>query len=147
MEIQYGARVVDSEGIELGTVDNIFRDKWSGEIVKFKVDTARNGSDLLISPDDLLEATPKKVKLKVSMSQPQPQMGVEYGAEVFDKDGKPMGKVDFIAHDVWTGKVNQFKVTNENKKTVFLVDPENVLETTPTKVKLKITMNNLESSI
>ena len=145
MEIEYGATVVDSKGNTLGTIDNILRDKWSGEITKFKVNTDRNGSDLLISPDDVLQATAKEVKLKVSMSEPQPQMGVEYGAEVFDKNGELLGIVDFIAHDSWTGEVNQFKVTSKNKKTVFLIAPESVLKATPTKVQLKIKPDNLES--
>ena len=146
MEIEYGATVVDSKGNTLGTIDNILRDKWSGEIIKFKVNTERNGSDLLISPHDVLQATAKEVKLKVSMSEPQPQMGVEYGAEVFDKNGELLGIVDFIAHDSWTGEVNQFKVTSKNKKTVFLIAPESVLKATPTKVQLKIKPDNLESS-
>jgi len=146
MEIEYGATVVDSKGNTLGTIDNILRDKWSGEITKFKVNTDRNGSDLLISPDDVLQATAKEVKLKVSMSEPQPQMGVEYGAEVFDKNGELLGIVDFIAHDSWTGEVSQFKVTSENRKTVFLIAPESVLKATSTKVQLKIKPDNLESS-
>ena len=146
MEIEYGATVVDSKGNTLGTIDNILRDKWSGEITKFKVNTERNGSDLLISPHDVLQATAKEVKLKVSMSEPQPQMGVEYGAEVFDKNGELLGIVDFIAHDSWNGEVSQFKVTSENRKTVFLIAPESVLKATPTKVQLKIKPDNLESS-
>ena len=93
MEIEYGARVVDKRGKILGAVDKIILDKWSGEITKFKVNTGKDKVELLISPEDVSKATPTEVKLKIAMDEPQPQMGVEYGAKVVDKNGNFIGKV------------------------------------------------------
>jgi sporulation protein YlmC with PRC-barrel domain len=146
MEIEYGAEVVDKNRKLVGVVDKVLLDKWSGEIAKFKVGTGRGGADLLISPDDVLEATPHEVKLKIAIDEPQPQMGVEYGAEVFDKNGKLLGKVDYIFSDAWTGESSGFKVRLVKSKTELLISTDDVVETTPAKVRLGVALEELESA-
>ncbi len=145
MEIEYGAKVIDKNGEVLGTVDKIVLDKWSGEITKFKVNTGKGETDLLISPGDVLEATPSKIKLNVAMDEPHPQMGVQYGAKVFDKNDALIGEVDYIVSDAWTGEVSGFKVSIKKSKTDLFISSENVLEATPTKVRLGVTLEELKS--
>lgn len=146
MEIEYGAKVVDKSGKVVGVVDKVLLDKWSGEITKFKVNTGKGEADLLISPDDVLEASPREVKLKIAMDEPHPQMGVEYGAEVVDKNGKSLGKVDYIVSDAWTGESNGFKVRLAKSKTDLLISTDDVVEATPTRVRLSVTLEELKSA-
>jgi sporulation protein YlmC with PRC-barrel domain len=147
LEIEYGAKVVDKSGKVLGVVDKVVLDKWSGEIAKFKVNTGKGETDLLISPEDVSEATPSKVKLKIAMDEPQPQMGVEYGAEVFDKNEELIGKVDYIVNDAWTGEPSDFKVSSEKAKIDLLISTKNIIEATPNRVKLGVTLEELESKL
>ena len=69
MEIEYGAQVMDRDGKVLGTVDHLVRNTWTGEISKFMVCRKAPDRDLLLSPQDVLEATEKKVKLNVSFNE------------------------------------------------------------------------------
>ena len=147
MEIEYGAKVIDKSGKVLGVVDKVVLDKWSGEIAKFKVNTGNGETDLLISPEDVSEATPSKVKLKIAMDEPQPQMGVQYGAKVFDKNGELIGTVDYITNDAWTGETSGFKVSSEKAKSDLLISTKNIIETTPNRVKLGVTLDELKSKL
>ena len=146
MEIEYGAKVVDKNGKAVGMVDKVLLDKWSGEITKFKVNTGKGEADLLISPDDVLEADPREVKLKIAIDEPHPQMGVEYGAEVVDKNGKLLGKVDYIVSDAWTGESSGFKVNLAGSKDDLIISTDDVLEVTPAKVRLGVTLEELKKS-
>ena len=65
-EIEYGARVVDKSGKILGAADKVILDKWSGEITRFKTSLGKVKNDLMVSPQDALEAAPTRVKLKIS---------------------------------------------------------------------------------
>ena len=49
---------------------------------------------------------------------------MEYGAEVFDRDGKRLGKIDYIIHDTWSGEVRKFKVRESGRDLFF--SPEDV---------------------
>jgi uncharacterized protein YrrD len=69
MEIEYGARVKDKNGKVLGTVNAVMRDAWTGEISKFEVSTELSEADLLISPEDVAEASPSEVKLKIAFDE------------------------------------------------------------------------------
>ncbi len=144
MDIEYGARVVDKSGKLLGEVDKIILDKWSGEITKFKVSLGKNKVELLISPEDVAEATPDEVKLKVAIAETQPRTEVEYGARVVDKNDKYIGKVNYIAKDAWTGESGKFKISAGKVEDDLMASPEDVLEVTPTSVKLKISRDELK---
>ena len=69
MEIEYGAEVKDKNGKVLGTVNKVIRDSWTGEISKFQVSTELSELDLFISPEDVAEATPSEVKLKIAFEE------------------------------------------------------------------------------
>jgi len=69
MEIQYGADVLDKNEQVLGAVDYLIRNTYTGEISKFKVKTELAEADLFFSPEDVLEATPNEIKLKVTFGE------------------------------------------------------------------------------
>ena len=64
-------------------------------------------------------------------------MEIEYGAEVVDKNGKKLGKVDYIVRDTYTGDIRKFKVSTELVETDLLYSPEDVQEASATMIKLK----------
>jgi sporulation protein YlmC with PRC-barrel domain len=69
MGIQYGAKVIDRNGRELGTVDYPVSDSLTGEITKFRVSTDAADSDVFFSIDDVKEATPSEVKLRIAFNK------------------------------------------------------------------------------
>ena len=69
MEPQYGAEVIDNKGESLGTVNYLVRDTWSGEIRKFMVYRKAPEKDLVMTPEDVAEATENSVHLNVSAAQ------------------------------------------------------------------------------
>jgi len=69
MEIEYGAEVRDKNGKVLGTVNKVIRDSWTGEISKFQVSTELTEVDLFVSPQNVVEATPNEVKLKIAFDE------------------------------------------------------------------------------
>lgn len=69
MQIQYGAEVVDRNGKVLGTVNHVVRDTWTGGIRKFMVRRKAPNTDLLLSPEDVLEETEAKVTLRVTLNE------------------------------------------------------------------------------
>jgi sporulation protein YlmC with PRC-barrel domain len=69
MEIEYGAEVRDKNGKELGTVNKVIRDSWTGEISKFQVSTELSELDLFVSPENVAEATPSEVKLTIAFEE------------------------------------------------------------------------------
>ena len=64
-------------------------------------------------------------------------MEIEYGAEVMDKNGKLLGKIDYIVRDTYSGEIKQFKVSTEMVEADLFYSPEDVLESSATQVKLK----------
>lgn len=69
MEIRYGAQVVDKNEKLLGSVDRLIRDTWSGEIKKFMVCQKAPAADLFLRPEDVLEATDTRVKLRIAIDE------------------------------------------------------------------------------
>jgi sporulation protein YlmC with PRC-barrel domain len=67
MEIEFGTEVIDKNNEVLGTVDHLVRNTWTGEISKFIVRRKAPDSDLLFSPQDVLEVTNDTVKLNLSI--------------------------------------------------------------------------------
>jgi sporulation protein YlmC with PRC-barrel domain len=68
-EVQFGARVIDRDGKELGTIDYLVSDSLTGEITKFRINTGTADNDIFFSMDDVAEATPSEVKLKISFKK------------------------------------------------------------------------------
>lgn len=69
MEPQYGAEVKDNKGELLGTVNYLVRDTWSGEIRKFMVYRKAPDNDLVMTPEDVAEATENTIRLNVSIKE------------------------------------------------------------------------------
>ena len=69
MKIKPGAEVVDKKGKILGFVDHLARDGWTGEIRKFIVNRTPPAKDLFLTPEDILEATETKIRLKSSFNE------------------------------------------------------------------------------
>lgn len=69
MEIRYGTQVVDRNERVLGSVDRLIRDTWSGEIKRFMVCRKAPAADLFFTPEDVLEATDAKVKLRIAIDE------------------------------------------------------------------------------
>lgn len=69
MEIEFGTEVIDKNDEVLGTVDHLVRNTWTGEISKFMVRRKAPDSDLLFSPQDVLEVTNDAVKLNLSIDE------------------------------------------------------------------------------
>lgn len=69
MEITYGAEVRDKNGKVLGTVNNVIRDSWTGEISKFQVTTDPTEVGFFIPPQNIDKATPKEIKLNVALEE------------------------------------------------------------------------------
>jgi len=69
MKIKPGARVIDKNGKVLGSVDHLARDGWSGEIRRFIVNRKPPDKDLFLTPEDVLEATSTRIKLKIALDE------------------------------------------------------------------------------
>jgi hypothetical protein len=69
MEIKPGLQVVDKNGKVLGSVNHLARDGWSGEVKKFIVNRNAPDKDLFFVPDDVLEATDNRIRLKIAFDE------------------------------------------------------------------------------
>jgi sporulation protein YlmC with PRC-barrel domain len=69
MEIKPGVQVIDKNGKVLGSVNHLARDGWSGEIKKFIVNRNPPEKDLFFVPDDVLEATDSRIRLKTAFDE------------------------------------------------------------------------------
>ena len=66
MDIEVGAEVFDKKGANLGKVDYVIRDTWSGEISKFIIYKPGDEADLAFTPEDVLESSDSRIELSVS---------------------------------------------------------------------------------
>ena len=69
MGIKAGAQVVDRTDKVLGSVNHLARDGWSGEVKKFIVNRKPPDKDLVCTPDDVLEATDRRIRLKIALDE------------------------------------------------------------------------------
>jgi hypothetical protein len=69
MEIEYGTVVVDRDGKALGTIDYVIRDSWTGEVNKFRVHRNPSGSEIMFSPQEILELAENGIKVDVSSGE------------------------------------------------------------------------------
>jgi sporulation protein YlmC with PRC-barrel domain len=66
MDIEYGSEVADKNGKILGTVCNVIRNSWTGEISRFMVRQVATEVDLSFTPQDVQETTESLVKLTIA---------------------------------------------------------------------------------
>ena len=71
-------------------------------------------------------------------------MNVEYGAVVEDKNNKVLGTIDYIVLDTWTGEQRKFLVRRDAPQTDIFFSPTHIAETTKEKVKLNLSLDELE---
>ncbi|MBN1191532.1 MAG: PRC-barrel domain-containing protein [Dehalococcoidales bacterium] len=64
-------------------------------------------------------------------------MEVEYGTEVLDSQGKILGTINHIIRDTWTGDIRKFSVQHWQSDAVLLLSPQDVTETTESRIILK----------
>jgi sporulation protein YlmC with PRC-barrel domain len=137
MDIEHGAEVFDKNGRRLGTVDRVIRDTFTTEVKKFTVSTDITDTGLFFSPEEVQEATSTAVKLGIALDEGE-ALEVKYGAEVVNSNGKVLGTVDYPVRDMLTGEIRSFKVKTPQTDTDLFFSTEDLLEVTPTRVKLKI---------
>ena len=71
-------------------------------------------------------------------------MDINYGASVEDKNGEVLGKVDHIILDTWTGEPRKFVVRRQAPLIDIFFSPEQVTEASEEKVKLSLSLNELQ---
>ncbi|MFC1909577.1 hypothetical protein ACFLXD_07040 [Chloroflexota bacterium] len=71
-------------------------------------------------------------------------MDLQYGALVEDKDNILLGKIDHIVLDTWTGEQRKFVVRRDAPQTDIFFSPKHVEKTTNEKVKLNLSISELE---
>lgn len=70
-------------------------------------------------------------------------MEIEFGTVVIDKDSKVLGTVDHLVRNTWTGEISKFMVRREAPDSDLFFSPQDVLEVTNTKVKLNVSLDEV----
>jgi len=73
-------------------------------------------------------------------------MDIEYGMSVVDKNNKPVGTVDHIVMDGWSGEPRKFMVRLDDDVSAIYFTPENVAEVTRKGVKLNLAVEEMEQT-
>lgn len=71
-------------------------------------------------------------------------MDIEYGISVLDKNNKPLGRVDHIVMDSWSGEPRKFIVRLGDDVSAVYFTPENVAEVTKKAVRLNLAAEEME---
>jgi len=71
-------------------------------------------------------------------------MRIQYGAEVLDCNGEVLGTVDHLVHDLKDGELRKFVVRRPMSRRNLFVTPADVLDASPTTVKLKLSHQELK---
>lgn len=64
-------------------------------------------------------------------------MRIEFGSEVTDRNGSPLGTVDYVIRDVWSGEVRKFVVFRKAPRKDLFFTPGDVVEASDTQVRVK----------
>lgn len=70
-------------------------------------------------------------------------MDIEYRAQVVDRDGNFLGKVDYIMRNTWTGEVSKFMVRREPPEVDLFLSQPDIVETTKSTIKLSVSSEEL----
>ena len=73
-------------------------------------------------------------------------MEIKCGAEVIDRNGKVLGMVDYVIRNSWTGEISKFMVSREALSKYLPFSPQDVLEATESKVKVGISLAELNEN-
>lgn len=72
-------------------------------------------------------------------------MEIEYGVLVVDKNDEALGKVSRIIMDAWSGEPRKFVVRRAPETAIFF-SPGHIAEATKEKVKLNVSVGELEQT-
>ena len=72
-------------------------------------------------------------------------MGIEYGVEVIDKNGRKVGTVNRVIRDAYSTEIKKFTVATDSADVDLFFSPEEVHETTDTAIKLDVALSETES--
>lgn len=64
--------------------------------------------------------------------------GQKFGTEVVDKNGRSLGKIDYIIRDTWSGDVKKYIIYRQRPDEDISFSPDDISETTESTVKLNI---------
>lgn len=73
-------------------------------------------------------------------------MDIEFEMKVSDKNGKPLGTIDNIINDTWTGEPRKYMVRLEDETEAIFFTPEQVGSVDKTGVKLNLSIEELEQT-
>ena len=73
-------------------------------------------------------------------------MDIEVGAEVFDKKGTSLGKVDYVIRDTWSGEISKFIIYTPGNEADLAFTPEDVMESSNSRIELAVSANGSDKS-
>ena len=71
---------------------------------------------------------------------------IEFGTPVVDKNDRPVGTIDHIINDMWSGDVRKYVVRLEDEISAAYFSPEHIAQATPEKVKLSLSLEEMEKT-
>jgi len=70
-------------------------------------------------------------------------MDIQYGMTVVDKNGKPIGKINKVILDMWSGEPRKYAVRLDGKIDMVFFTPQQVDTASVDGVKLAVTMEDI----
>ena len=64
--------------------------------------------------------------------------GQQFGTEVLDKNGRSLGKIDYVIRDTWSGDVKKYIIYRKPPDEDIAFSPDDISETTENTVILNI---------
>lgn len=74
------------------------------------------------------------------------EMGIEYGAKVFGRNGNVLGTVDYVIRNSWTGEISKFMVRRPSPDKDLMFSLQDVLEVAESKIKVNISFDELSGN-
>ena len=60
----------------------------------------------------------------------------QFGTEVVDKDGRSLGKIDYIIRDTWSGDIKKYIIYRQRPDEDITFTPDDISETTESTITL-----------
>ncbi len=65
-------------------------------------------------------------------------MDIEFGTEVFARDGKSLGNVDYIIRNAWTGEISKFRIRRDSLDSEIILSTDQIIDSAGTKIKVDV---------
>ena len=62
----------------------------------------------------------------------------QFGVEVVDKNGRSLGKIDYIIRDSWSGDIKKYIIYRQRPDEDISFSPDDISEATESTITLKI---------